>query len=65
MDEVHIYSPRSTAQVPPPYIYPEPELKDVLHKSYYLLEEFSDELPHIISPPDYNHFYFDLVEELN
>ncbi|GJR85907.1 hypothetical protein Tco_0209918 [Tanacetum coccineum] len=26
------------------------------------LEEFADELAHIISPPEYNHFYFDLED---
>ncbi|GKF70451.1 hypothetical protein Tco_0203508, partial [Tanacetum coccineum] len=26
-------------------------------------EEFADELTHIISPPEYNHFYFDLESD--
>lgn len=47
-DEVHVYSSQSTAHVPPP--------KDVLHKNDSLLEEFADELTHIISPPEYDHF---------
>ncbi|GJX03066.1 hypothetical protein Tco_0188982 [Tanacetum coccineum] len=31
-------------------------------RSDYHLEEFADELAHIISPPEYDHFYFDLEE---
>ncbi|GJW54290.1 hypothetical protein Tco_0098375 [Tanacetum coccineum] len=27
-------------------------------------EEFADELAHIISPPEYDHFYFDLEDDL-
>ncbi|GJQ96509.1 hypothetical protein Tco_0007648 [Tanacetum coccineum] len=30
--------------------------------SYSHLEEFADELAHIISPPEYDHFYFDLED---
>ena len=45
MDEVHIDSSQSTAQVPPPYILPDP--KDILHNSESPHEEFSYELAHI------------------
>ncbi|GKD04705.1 hypothetical protein Tco_1179679 [Tanacetum coccineum] len=31
-------------------------------RSDYHLEEFADELAHIISPPEYDHFYFDLED---
>ncbi|GKA79091.1 hypothetical protein Tco_0785687, partial [Tanacetum coccineum] len=30
------------------------------NRSDYHLKEFADELAHIISPPEYDHFYFDL-----
>ncbi|PWA55425.1 hypothetical protein CTI12_AA426800 [Artemisia annua] len=52
MDEVHIDSTQSTAQVQPPYIIPDPI--DILHNSESLHEEFSYKLTHIdpIPPKD-------------
>ncbi|GKF51102.1 hypothetical protein Tco_0147569, partial [Tanacetum coccineum] len=33
-------------------------------RSDFYHEEFADELPHIISPPEYDHFYFKIEPEL-
>ncbi|GKD49100.1 hypothetical protein Tco_1278076 [Tanacetum coccineum] len=32
-------------------------------RSYFYHEEFVDELAHIISPPEYDHFYFDIEDD--
>ena len=54
MDEVHIYSPRSTAHVPPPYILHELESKNSNSITNSLHEKFSDGLTHIMTPPEYD-----------
>jgi hypothetical protein len=66
MDEVHVYSPQSTAHVPPPYIPHELELKSITSITDSLLEEFSDELAHIdpIPPGDENLDFESDIREL-